>query len=697
MPGGQNATVQGVGVGGLVYIGPPLRDGKPDHGQPRCWIDPALSARSATRDPEGRGLTYWPSYRDLPPESRATYLDWLASGRQDATCNPGYMFMYFYGLEHRFLRDASPEAERREIIAEVARLHDLWSASGSARRYLGEFINFAGLQMDGPPSEPSKAERSWELPLQLKAGVGARILRGQALTADWLLAWFIAHPETRLRTPATRCAPEFEALFRHVFEARFPDGLTPRMPRKVLTASYCAASGTFEVSFQPQIDGRAVPDVSGLKSPLTAAHAIAEQATDRLAGLSRYLGRNPQGRGTLEAAALLPIEIAGIFPSEGLAALADWAGDVVAMGGTVPVEDLLIRLEGEVPKRIGRRQLADAAAALARIGFGMAPDADFSLRGPRIGEPVVLFAAGASPDGPPTEAYRSAMLQLAPGAALAQADGVVSPGERAALAARISGISGLAAGEATRLAANLDWLLAVPADMAAIRARIADASPAAKEGLRVALIAMAVGAGELIGPAEVGRIEQVYRMMGLDPGQAYSDLHAGATTDAPITVRLAERPEAGEPIPVFGPDRESGIALDINRIAAIRADTEAASKVLGAIFADAPDPVSDDADPPPATAAAELPAALFGLEPRQAAFVRAVIARAHCTEEDMAGLAEAHGLMAAGAVEAVNEWSFARHDEAILEFYGDYEINAGIAAALTAALQEDSHVNTQTP
>ena len=63
-------------------------------------------------------MPYW-RILDIPAECRATYLDWLAGGRADASYNPGYMFLYFYGLERRFLVDRPSDDEKREILDEV--------------------------------------------------------------------------------------------------------------------------------------------------------------------------------------------------------------------------------------------------------------------------------------------------------------------------------------------------------------------------------------------------------------------------------------------------------------------------------------------------------------------------------------------------------------------------------------------------
>lgn len=56
--------VQGRDIGGLVYAGPPPLDASGKINAPRAWIDTTALVAATARDPEGRQLPYWPSYRD---------------------------------------------------------------------------------------------------------------------------------------------------------------------------------------------------------------------------------------------------------------------------------------------------------------------------------------------------------------------------------------------------------------------------------------------------------------------------------------------------------------------------------------------------------------------------------------------------------------------------------------------------------
>ena len=105
---GSTSTVAGRKLGGMIYLGSEDR-WKREGG---VAIDPGLPVAENGTDFSGDGMPYWPSYRDTSPQARATYLDWLAGGRSDKRIGPGYVFLYFYGLERRFFVDAPADEER---------------------------------------------------------------------------------------------------------------------------------------------------------------------------------------------------------------------------------------------------------------------------------------------------------------------------------------------------------------------------------------------------------------------------------------------------------------------------------------------------------------------------------------------------------------------------------------------------------
>lgn len=687
---GQSVTIADRTIDGMVYVGKPPRIGSSYYGEScRAYIDPSLSVARSGSDKNGDNMSYWPGYSSIPAVCRATYLDWLAGGRQDGTINPGYMFLFFYGLERRFLIDQPPDDEKQEIVAEVERLKALFAHNYSAQRYLGEFLDIArimamgGISLDDATLKQAILEsRSWDLPFSLKFALGGMIAEGKAFDAEWLHLWLHCHPERRLRTPAERCGDEFKALFKLKFDALYPDGLKVRTPRKLLKMDYRAASSEFNCSVNLTAgDGGdvAIPDVADLRSPVQKAQKIADEAMDELDKFSRYLGRNPNGRGSIEAQALLPAELWRLFPSDELEELKDWARERVATGGLVPAVDVISRLEGETPEKLGKRNLTGAADALARIGFGMAPDPRFSLRGPKIDEPVVIFELGEPVEQleDVSPAYRTELFELALATFVAHADSKIVEAERRALREKIDAVSGLTELERKRLHANLEWYLDVPPDMSWLRSKLKDADAEHHLALRAAVVAIA-HADSVIQSEEVACIEKIYKALGIDAGLVYADLHAGDVPDGPVRVKAAEAEAPGEQIP-DEPKAKAG-SLDAARIAAIRNDTERVSSVLGEIFS-----TDEDVDDQ-ATAAHALPSSMAGLDPKHALLVEQIIQREHWTDEEFDEIAGKQGLMPSGALEVVNEWAFDKFDEALLDEYDGYDVSPDISDTLRAEM-----------
>lgn len=687
IPKGQAVTIAGRTIDGMIYVGIPPRIDSSYYGEVcRAYIDPSLSVARVGSDKNGDHMPYWPGYSSIPAVCRATYLDWLADGRQDETVNPGYMFLFFYGLERRFLVDQPADDEKQEIVAEVVRLKRLFCENPSAQRYLGEFLDVvriadAGeLCLEDPKLKNAVLEnRSWEVPFSLKFIIGSMIQKGITLNAEWLQIWLRCHPESRMRTAATRCASEFEALFKLRFDGRYPEGLYIQKPRKSLSGSYRAASGEFGGPLNPTLNGEPVPDVSNLRKPIEIAQKLADEAMDDLDKYSRYLGRHPDGRGTIEAQALLPAELWSLFPSDELEELKDWAREQIAGGGLVPALDVISRLEGERPEKLGKRNLTGAADALARIGFGMAPDPRFSLRGPKIDEPVVIFELGEPVEQleDVSPAYRTELFELALATFVAHADSKIVEAERRALREKIETTTGLTELERKRLQANLEWYLDVPPDMSWLRSRLKDAGAEHHLALRAAVVAIA-HADSVIQSEEVACIEKIYKALGIDAGLVYADLHAGDVPDGPVRVKAAEAEASGEQIP--DEPKAKAALLDAARIAAIRNDTERVSNVLGEIFSTDED-VSEEAN-----AAHALPSSMGGLDPKHAMLVEQVIQREHWTDEEFDEIVGKQGLMPSGALEVVNEWAFDKFDEALLDEYYGYDVSPDIAEALKAEI-----------
>ena len=668
LPYADSVAVAGCDIGGMVYVG---RASKPALEQ--VCIDPSLEVGQRGDDWEGEGMGYWPSYSTITPQARATYLKWLATGRSHIGYSVGYVFLYFYGLEYRFFCDQPEKEEQERIIEEVERLFRIYGEDRSIRSYLGMFLEMAEIVLPRKSApQPIFLCTGHEIPLNQRLAIGRMVQAKQPVGAEWMLAWLTTHPEVSLRQAARRAFPEFKALFCMKFKEQHPNGLRIACPRRKLTLRYSAASGSFEADLTDKVGD--IPDISGVKAPLQDMRRIADEAQDELNRFSRYLGRNPDGRGTMGAHALLPMRLWGEFPCAEMDDLLRWATEIIEKGGFLPVEQIIERIEDAIPEKIRKQQLTGVADALARLSIGMAPDPRFALRSPKLGEPVVLFrlperVVKLEEVG---ETYKGFLISVALGSFIAHADGTVAASERRALEARIAAAD-VTEAERARLFANLRWMLEVAPDLTLFRRHLKEVPEDARHELGKAALAMAAVDG-VIDPGEIKAIQKLYKAMGLETEGIYSDLHALTSGSEPVTVR--EAGEAASDFAIPPPPSDSKVVLDAERISAIMANTARVSSILKDIFGD--DELEDESNEEPEDSGDRFP----GLDAKHSAFLDELLTQAHWGESEFGALAGQFRLMPSGALETLNEWSFEHFDDMLIDAYQGYTINQDIKAKL---------------
>ena len=674
-----SVTVAGRNIGGMIYLAPERRQSAWDQ-MSRPVIDPSLPVAGVGGDLSGESMPYWPSYSVVGPEARATYLDWLASGRSDKRYSVGYVFLYFYGLERRFFVDRPDEGEKELLIAEVERLLGVYGDNRSVKGYLGTFLDAAQATVGYEDRTEPRIERAgYELPLSVRITIGRMSREGLPISADWLLRWYVAHPDYSLRTPATRAFPEFRALFGQLLDERFPEGMPVPVSKRTLRAQYRAASSDF-VSDLGEYVGH-VPDISRISRPLNTAKTIVDDATDALDRYSRFLGRNPDGRGTIEAHALLPQRLWPLFPCQEVDDLRRWAEEVIVAGGLVPVVEVIERLENALPEKIAKRRLTDAADALARLSIGMAPDPRFALRSPKYAEPVMLFRLpeGVTVLDEVSSRYKSILVAVAVGSFVAQADDAIASKEHDQLIAMIDAAEELSGAERARLRANLDWMMAVAPDLALFRRHVKELPNDISQELGKLALALATSDG-VVSALEVSALERLYRTLGLETDGIYSAIHTLTSRDEPVTVLPSGDREHGFAIPPR-PDDGGTVNLDAERIASVMANTERVSSILGAIFEE------DEPEEEMAEAKENVDHGFTGLDARHSAFLGELLVQLHWEQDEYETLARQFQLMPAGAVETLNEWSLDHFDDLLLEEGQGFSVNQDIKAEITVVAE----------
>lgn len=659
VPAGQITTVAGVQIpGGLIYVGTSLTTPYGDNDP--CLIDPSKSV-AKQGDYTVRELGYWPSYSAIPASARRAYLNWLADGRKDPEADIGYVFIFFYGLERRAIVDAASDSVAKDdwpiITAELRRLLEIYGdKSGSFRGYAGSLLDLVSLS-----EHPEKAylkpvpsfPKTYELPLYIRVALGQAAVDGAPVPALLALAWAKLNPETYLRTPATRCADEFDKLFTKKYEEAFGQGMVLPKNRTKIKLVYRPASAGFRGYGEISLNFGDTPDVTVLTAPIKKLAAVVEAATEELGSFSRYVGKNPEARHALDGLLLLPATLWPDKAQKTLLGLKERMGDGLV---AISFQELLSSLDAKAA--LTKDKTLALARALESLNIGIEPDVLGGAKPPKPEEKVVLFAVPAGEaHSRASPAYQAAALTLQLASAVATADGEFGIKEMSFLRTQVQSWTHLTPAHIRRLLAHLRLLILAPASLTALKKKLEPLDASAKETIAAFMATVAQSDGT-VSPTEVKILEKVYKALGVEPKKVFSDVHAVAAGAQP-----AAAPAKAEDV---------GFKLDPARIAALQKDTEAVSALLANIFQE-----DDTGTVPVAAASAEAaddeqaaePAheGLLGLDEAHSALARLLLSRPEWSKEEIGDAAADLDLMVEGALEALNEAAFDKHDVPFVE------------------------------
>lgn len=574
-------------------------------GREPALIHPEVPVDLAEGDPEGNWLPYWPSYLEIPPSARGTYLRWLAGGRRDPNIPIGYVFLYFYGIERRVLVDArissAARVEIEALLVEVERLLELYGTDDSFRRYASAFLSFVRCSETSVQIEDLKpilelSGWGWEMPLAVRLAVGKLVAEDRPIPTLWALSWLVTSGQARLRTPARRCWEEFREMFQVLYSRRFPEGGMKVRPNNTpLEVGYRPASPSFGQALR-----RSLPearDVTRLTSPLRKLQEIADEVMNGLDAYSRWIGRT-EDRTSPAAWALLPREIAWHHESPEARELVSWMAGKLGCAGQafIPTAELVVHWPTKKEGKLTKREAAQLTTFFARFGYGLEPDVRWGGANLARSDEAVVFrlpGIGVEEEAPHAEPeYAAATVLLHLAVALSAADGEVSESEERHLLEHLERALELSPARKARLEAHLTWLLRDPPGLAGIKKRVEPFTSDQKQDLARFLLTVA-GADGHISVEELKLLRKVYPLLGLEPDEVYSDVHALSTgesleTDQPVTVRPGE-PRSGFAIPRPEPKGtvpSQGVDLDMDKVQAKREESRRSQEILVGVFAD---------------------------------------------------------------------------------------------------------------
>ncbi len=683
---GEAVEIGGINVtSGMIYVGGslPTRHG----GVENCLIDPSLRISPREADKSGSSMPYWPSYTDIQPKARRAYIEWLAGGRHDPAIGIGYVFLFFYGLERRYLVDGG-KAEAPEIFAEVQRLLGIYgdnnSFRGSAKRFLDVLAILENPANDRPELSPD-LRNGYEMPLSVRLYLGRRLAERVPFDADDTLLWVLSLPDTYLRTAATRCFDEFVSLWRIKFAQRHARGLKVQAPRAPLKFEYRAASGSFDANVAVSHGNGSIPDIAAVTMPLDGLRDLVNACTDALDPYSRLLGRKPDARGSVEAALLLPKELAesqGMFPLRPVVDKLEplFAGRPIAPVMTSKLLDIL-GMPLTPGTKLSTSSCNQVGALLDRLDIAFEPDRRYGSGSLTQDGRAILFKApgGAAVDAErPT--YRSARTLIEITALAAASEGDVAVSEYEAVKAELRTLPDLSTTERMRLLVYAALILKDAPRQQGVMNKLAKLPEEARKQVAQSAIAAVLADGHA-SPSEVRFLEKLYKALGYSKDDIYFALHRSSVViDEPVVVAL-EVPTSGTPIPnkPTAP-AEPVVRIDEARLQRLRQETSAVSALLAGIF------VEEEPQPPASSrSATALPskAPFKGLDGVHGDLLLAVIEAGSLDRAIFEERARTLRLLPEGAIETINEWGFETLDEPILE--GEDPIS--VADHLRAELQ----------
>ncbi|KGE68904.1 MULTISPECIES: TerB N-terminal domain-containing protein [Pseudomonas] len=659
--------------GGLIYVGED-RNSRYGSSEPSL-INPKLKVARGIVEIAERLTSYWPSYDNISPEARRAYLQWLSSGRKAPHANIGYVFLFFYGLERRVFVDAKKDraaaAEVPTIIAEVERLLSIYDENHSFNTYASRFVDFLRqgkvLARRYQEAPPAPLLYGYEMPIELRIGLGQLAADKQPMPADWALSWVLSDHNIGKRTPVTRCEDAFAQLFRLCYEERHSAGMVLPQNKTRLRLQYNTASA----GLPPQeLDGLSgIPDVTATTAARKKLQQLVDECTVQLEPYSRYLGRNPDTPGALEGLLQLPVSLWPATARTELDELKQRIGDGMVV---MSFGELAGRLQSA--GTLSRDKVLTLARALESLHIGIEPDVLAGSRTPKAEDSVVLFATQAE-DGDlrASPAYSAASVTLDLACAVAAADGDTSPQEIMLLSQHVDSWSHLSGAHRKRLKAHLRLQLNQPPTLQSLKKKLEPLAEPAKRVVAAFLAHLAQVDGE-VSPAEVKLLERVYKTLQLDPQSLYSDLHVAAS-GSPVGSSQAT-PSVPGPTPS---KPVGGFALDQERIAQLQRETEQVSALLAQVFVDEKPAESEETV---VEETVEDTSAICGLDSDHSAFLRVLVSRAEWARDELEAVASDMELMLDGALEQINDMAFEHFDMPVTEGEAPFEINPEIMEKL---------------
>lgn len=734
-----NIAVHGMNIGGMHYVGEsmPLVSHRAWETPPKdqlFLINPSLPVQfTKVRKRPEQEIDYHPSYAKMSLPTRGGYLQWLADGRRDPEARPAYPLLFLMGLEHRIMAERPDHAELRLLLGELRELRACYRHEYHLDHQLSRLIHEAEwmlLKGDGPGLAAYRVDLLDPyptMPITLKVCVARMVNAGVPIPFEWAIGTVLHLHLGSRRIGMTRMPDAFLDLAKIRFGQRMPGGV--RIPkRKVeLTHHYSPTSQWFTGAQREgiKLTPEWLPNPEALNwDPVIK---LIDDVADELTPYATAQGPECRNNGSFSVLAALPPELRDKPYAAGLTALKDWLNSEPSQVRVTSLAELLEKTGQPIDTTVNARAHDHLANLLATLGWGMEPDPLFwplrALKQLQTGK-VVLFPKvdGQGLRAPPSPGWAAAQLVAAV---------MTTFVPHAIPALNTSGIAmgfNLTAAENRRLRAMSLAMGGTKLSDGDLR-KMAQAVPEQEIPNAINVLCYQAGQLNVVRYDGVRILEKVFHALDVPCSELYSYLHKAEASNPkpppafdPLVVetasesvrwqiprpppgldlrpagkKTASKPGKAEPprksngpppgmkpksevVPPGAPAEPPPMpVLDMEEVERIRRETRQVSNLLAPIYAEEATPPAVPVSPP-ATAepSAEPTSGFEGLDAEHAVFLAALLERETWPSEEFEALAKSFGLMPGGAAEFLNEWSFDRFDDAIIEDGDPMTINIAL-------------------
>ena len=558
---------------------------------------------------------------------------------------------------------------------EVERLLDIYGNNGSFNGYASNFLDIARLKFtDEEIDITNMPTRQWgEYPLSLKVALSRFSMNQSPIPPKYALIWAQYSPNINFRTPVSRCREEFEKLFEVRYKQKFGDGIVVKPNKTNIKVEYRPATNSF---YFQNYEIASMPDVTRLTKPINQFREIIELCTDELDAYSRFVGRKPDEKTSLEALSLLPQELLSDMNEQKIIQLQNWLSVLLNDVDSQYVEsiELLNHWNIATDKNLTKTQCISIAQLLGKLGYSMEPDTRFTSNKIDPKGYVIISSLSDNSLKTTSKEYLAATTLLQLASAVSAADGNVSEEEELYLESHLENVLKLAELEKIRLRLYLKWLLITKPEISGIKRKLVSLDNDSKKSIAQFLLSVAFADG-VIDPGEIRILKKIYGFLELESESIYSDLHKlqSRSTNDPVTIQTKPNNAQEFSIPKEQTINNGTIILDPELISRKRDETNIIQAKLVDIF--------NKEDNEVATIISDLnqitvkEEGILGLDKQHAMLVKELLDMDSVDRSDFEILCNKYGLMPDGAIETINSRSFEQYDEALIEEDEDIQIN----------------------